>query len=90
MVVNVLPEINKNGYIQMYPSENIIFITSADPFLHIQCIIFTYVYESIIGNPHNSVHFIGQEKEILARTTTPDREWFTIICQNFIIQHSID
>jgi hypothetical protein len=46
------------------PSENIIFITSADPFLHIQCIIFTYVYESIIGNPHNSVHFIGQEKEI--------------------------
>ena len=40
MVVNVLPEINKNGYIQMYPSENIIFITSADPFLHTQCIIF--------------------------------------------------
>jgi hypothetical protein len=27
----------------MYPSENIIFITSADPFLHIQCIILTKV-----------------------------------------------
>ena len=37
-VVNVLPEIKKKTVI--YPSENIICITSADPFLHIQCIIF--------------------------------------------------
>ena len=26
----------------------------------------------------------------IAGTTTLDREWFTIICQNLIIQHSID
>ena len=26
----------------------------------------------------------------VAGTTTLDREWFTIICQNLIIQHSID
>ena len=48
-----------------YLRENIIFITSADPFLHILCIIFSKsMFTSLKSAITNIVHFLCQENEI--------------------------
>jgi hypothetical protein len=39
---------------------------------------------------NHSLMSVDRAEWSIAGTTTLDREWFTIICQNLIIQHSTE